>query len=179
MRRLIPLLKPPRHTPCDSHSLCRPAYNMKSVILNIVWKPIFITCSIRLWTSQWGGQRSRAPALPPRCSSGSWQGCCKPSRAGIQSVAWLNSTIPFGESVLVLYSKLCNILNTTLYGHRYCPSAKSAHDAMCFAVGKVWLVLAGCWCWITREFGCWISLGFLLIDSTTLFSCCHFRKFSR
>ena len=24
---------------CDSHSLCRPAYNMKSVILDIVSKP--------------------------------------------------------------------------------------------------------------------------------------------
>ena len=91
-----PQWKLPQHTLCDSHSLCRPAYNMKSVILDIAKTKSPNTCSIRLWTSQWGGQRSRAPARPPKCSSGSWPDCCcKPSRAGALSVAWLNRTIPF------------------------------------------------------------------------------------
>ena len=90
----------PQHTLCDSHGLCRPACNKK-----ILSQPLysryasfksnefhfiscFITCSIRLWTIPWEGQRSRAPTLLPRCSSGSWPGCCKPSsRAKAQSGA--------------------------------------------------------------------------------------------
>ena len=91
----------PQHTLCDSHGLCRLACDKSFIFLNLCFLlclnlksnelhfiPVFITCSIHLWTIQWEGQRSRAPTLLPRCSSGSWPGCCKPSsRAKAQSGA--------------------------------------------------------------------------------------------